>query len=415
MNDCELIMSNVAEPVSGSQRPLKVVSISHTALSNGRLRYYPLMDDQEIDLTLIVPERWKEYGRELFADPPSPPLDIRVRPIRFPEVSKAKWYLHFYPGLGRLIEELSPDVLHLWEEPWSVVALHAAWLCSGRFPHTALVIETDQNILRRLPTPFEQIRRRTLRRTDMLIVRQREALDVCRACGYQGPSVIVEYCVDASRFYPADKQASRSQIGVNDFTVGYVGRLIPEKGLYTVLDALRACRQNIYFLLLGEGPERERLEQRARQLGLENRVRFLPAASQEKVAQVLNALDVFILMSRTTPTWKEQFGRVIMEAQACGVPVIGSNSGSIPSVVGKGGWIVEESDTASLSRLLDRLSTSPNEVAAAGVEGVRQASTRFSREAVAADLRTAFVEAARWRRGGAPAHASKHPSYVRSR
>ncbi len=66
----------------------------------------------------------------------------------------------------------------------------------------------------------------------------------------------------------------------------------------------------------------------------------------------MNAIDVFVLPSRTTPRWKEQFGRVIIEAQACGTPVIGSDSGAIPEVVGKGGWIVPERDPPGLANAL---------------------------------------------------------------
>lgn len=374
-------------------KPLKVVSISHTAIrdGNGRLRYHALADGKEIDLTLVVPDRWKEYGGERTADPPLPPLDIRLSSIRFPEFGRAKWYMHYYPHLAALMDELRPDVLHLWEEPWSIIALQAARLCKKQTPRPGLVLETEQNILRRLPLPFERIRRYTLRHTDALVVRQPEALEVCRACGYRGPGVIVEYCVDPSVFYPANREGARLEFAMGGFTIGYVGRLVPEKGLITVLEALCLCKQDVRFFLLGEGPELESLRNRVSQLHLEHRVRFLPSTPQDKVARFMNALDALVLMSQTTRTWKEQFGRVIMEAQACGVPVIGSDSGAIPSVVGKGGWIVKESDAVGLGQVLDRLAANSKEIVAAGTEGIAQASTRFSPGKVSLDLREAFL------------------------
>jgi glycosyltransferase involved in cell wall biosynthesis len=259
-------------------------------------------------------------------------------------------------------------------------------------------LETDQNILYRLPWPFEQIRRYTLSRTDALIVRQPEALAVSRGCGYKGAGVVVEYWADTDKFYPRDRTGSRNELGVSGFTIGYVGRLAEEKGLSTVLDALVLCKRDVDFLMVGEGPDRERLIQRVRQLGLANRVRFLPSTTPDRVPRFMNALDTLILMSRTTRTWKEQFGRVIMEAQACGIPVIGSSSGAIPSVVGKGGWIVEESDALGLSQLLDRLASNPDEVAAKAAEGMLQARGRFSSQTISAALRTAFIEAMRQRR-----------------
>jgi glycosyltransferase involved in cell wall biosynthesis len=394
--------NRVSKRSLGIQRPLKVLSISHTAIKDGigRLRYLPLAESDDIDLKLVVPNRWTEYGNKLVADPVTT-LDICVSPIRLAEFGRAKWYMHYYPQFDDLVEGFHPDVIHLWEEPWSVVALQAARACKRHSPSPALILETDQNILRRLPIPFEQIRRYTLRHIDALIVRQPEALAVCRACGYEGTSVIVEYCVDTSRFYPNNRAAARHDFGVDGFTIGYAGRLAEEKGVFTVLEALRLCKHGVRFIALGDGPDRERLIGRARQLNLENRVRFLPSAPQSEVARFMNALDAFVLMSLTTRTWKEQFGRVIMEAQACGVPAIGSNSGSIPSVVGKGGWIVNESDAGALGRLLDRLVDNPSEVARAAAEGVHQANSRFSSETVSSCLRAAFIEGARHRKRSA--------------
>jgi glycosyltransferase involved in cell wall biosynthesis len=383
--------SRVTGSASRTQpRRVRVVSISHSAaFHSARLRYLPLAKSDEIDLSVIVPHKWNEYGKEFVAEPPTPPLDIRIRTVRFRDAGIAKWYMHYYPGLAKFIEEMRPDVLHLWEEPWSFVALQAARLCS-RFG-MSLVLETDQNILRRLPPPFEQIRRYTLQRTDTLIVRSPEALEVSRACGFQGKAATVEYCFDPNEFRPLERAAARVEFPTEGFTIGYAGRVVAEKGLFTVLDALYKCDQNVRFLLLGDGPDRERLQRRANELGLGKRVSFFPGAPAEKVVKFINALDCLVLMSETTRSWKEQFGRVIMEAHACGVPVIGSDSGSIPSVVERGGWIVRERDSIALRTLLDRLAVSPWEVAEAAKAARHQAVTRFSQRKVSSDFRDALL------------------------
>jgi glycosyltransferase involved in cell wall biosynthesis len=107
-----------------------------------------------------------------------------------------------------------------------------------------------------------------------------------------------------------------------------------------------------------------------------------------------------VLLSQTTRTWKEQFGRVIIEAQACGTPVIGSDSGSIPSVVGSGGWIVGEDDVVALAALLDRLADNPAQIAEKASEGLAQAAQRFTPEKVAADLCEAYRQAVEQHRRG---------------
>jgi glycosyltransferase involved in cell wall biosynthesis len=297
--------------------------------------------------------------------------------------------------MNSMLDELSPDVLHLWEEPWSVVASQAAYLCKGR--GVALVLETDQNVQRTLPFPFEHLRRYTLGKTNLLIARQREALDVSRACGYTGPAEFVDYVVDNTCFKPLDRRLAKETFGVEGFTIGYVGRLIREKGLFTVLDAVKACEPKVNFLMMGSGDASDELTRRIRELGLGDRIRILNSQSQERVAVFMNSLNALVLMSETTRTWKEQFGRVIIEAQACGVPVIGSSSGSIPSVTGDGGWIVPEGSSFQLAELLNELVLSPSKLEEASVKATANVK-RFSREVVSASLRRAWLRAAESRR-----------------
>ena len=388
---------------------LKVVSIAHGAARRaiGRIRYERLQTEfPDIDLTLVAPERWQEYGKSMTIEPASHGLDIRIEPVRMQAVPRAGWYLHHYPRLRALLTEIRPDVIHLWEEPWSIVALQAAHLRRKLLPGSALILETDQNILRRLPFPFEQIRRMTLRQTDLLIGRQEESLQVSRACGFDGPTAIVEYGVDGDIFHPA--QDPKIPAPHSPFILGYVGRIVREKGLHDVLDAMAqpVCQKldrPVSLFVLGDGPDRAALEAYAAQLGLADRLQFFAPRPPAAVAEFMRDLDVLMLMSRTTASWKEQFGRVIMEAQACGTPVIGSSSGSIPSVVGEGGWIVAEGDGVSLAEVIGRLANSPDEVAAARLAGLDQANSRYSFDTVARSLGQAMHAAARRRRDKAAA------------
>ena len=339
----------------GNKAQVRVMSISHSAVNrvSGRKRYEAIaMQRRDIDLTVVAPDHWWEYGAAMPLDPPVGPLDFRVERIRLAHLPLVAWNCHHYLNLGNVLRQIRPEVLHLWEEPWSFVALQAARLRDRLLPHTALLFETEQNILRRLPPPFEQIRRYTLGRTNLLIGRQAQALDVARACGFSGPTAIVEYGVDADIFARRDRDQARRTMGFHGFTLGYVGRVIQPKGLETAIAAIALCNVPVSLVILGTGSAQDALLRQARELGVADRVRFLGMAVPSQVAQVMNGLDALVLLSRTTRSWKEQFGRVIMEAHACGVPVIGSDSGSIPGVVGEGGWIVPEGDAAALGRLL---------------------------------------------------------------
>ena len=379
----------------------RVVSIAHSAVrrGSGRLRYRPIAARDKGRLTLVIPARWREYGGLILAEPGDAELDIRILPIHLAAAGPAKWYLHFYRGLARLLKELRPDVIHLWEEPWSIVALQAI-ICRDTFlKRSAIVLETDQNILRRLPPPFEQVRQYTLTRTDALIVRGPDALAVARATGYRGPAVTVEYCIDASVFNPESREIARRALGVPGFVIGYVGRLEHPKGLAKLVSAIARCRSEPTLLLLGGGPESAALRDQATASGITDRVRFLSPRPAEQVAEFMRGIDVLVLLSQTARTWKEQFGRVIMEAQACGTPVIGSDSGSIPSVVGRGGWIIGENDVLGLAALLDQLAGDPAEIAEKAGEGLAQAAWRFTPEKVAADLCEVYRRAVEQRCG----------------
>ena len=393
-------------------KPLRVVSISHSAVHrvSGRLRYEMVAERRhDIDLTVVAPDRWQEYGKAMPLDPHHGSMDFRVERIRLPAVPRAGWYLHHYAHLGRILREVQPEVIHLWEEPWSLVALQAIWHRNRSHPGAAIMLETDQNIFRRLPTPFEQMRRYALRQTDLLIGRGPESLDVSRRCGFNGATAIVEYGVAPGVFSRQDRQAAREALGVTGFTLGYVGRIVREKGRHDVLEAMAACPEPVTLLVLGSGADEAAFTAKAAELGLAERVRILSPRPPAEVARLMNALDALVLLSHTTRTWKEQFGRVIMEAHACAVPVIGSDSGSIPGVVADGGWIVPERDPAALARLLARLTANPAEVAAAGSAGYAQAQTRFALSTVADALADAFVAAAAHRRGGPmPSRAREH-------
>ncbi|WP_407177077.1 glycosyltransferase [Bradyrhizobium sp. STM 3562] len=373
-----------------SPAPLRIVSIAHPAVSNaaGRLRYRYLASRNDIELHLVLPTVWKEFGRTVMAEPRQEiGYTTHVLPIRLPHAGPMNWYLHFYPGLRRLLRKLDPDVIHLWEEPWSIVALQAQILRA----RAGLVLEVDQNILKRLPPPFEAIRKYLLRHTDHVLSRSPDATAVVRARGYRGPVTPIGYGVDLTTFTPAPKSAAeRNRL----FRIGYVGRLVEEKGLDDALDALAKSGAAVSLSIMGEGPHEAKLRQRVQQLALSERVSFRGWGPPAEVASFLQSLDALVLLTRTTNAVREQFGRVIIEAQACGVPVIGSTCGAIPDVVGDGGWIVPERDPARLSELLNAIAQDPALLQAKGLAARANVQARFTYDAVATAVDTACRAAA---------------------
>ncbi|MEO0964990.1 MAG: glycosyltransferase [Planctomycetota bacterium] len=361
---------------------MRVLMISHTCQSSteGQPKAVHLGRRGDIDLTVLSPTRWKHYGRWRDAEPapPDAPFRQELQPVRWPWIGPAQFYLHHYPALGKLLTELQPDVIDLWEEPWALVSAQAAWLRRRLVPHAKLISETEQNLDKKLPFPFERMRRYTLGQADFLIGRSREAVEIAKRKGYDGPSAALPNAVDEALFRPMDRAACREELGLVRFTVGYVGRLVPEKGLSDLLDAVAQAGPDIGALVVGRGPMRDELHRRVAEQGLAGRVRLIDHLPLDGLPTVMNAIDALALPSRTTARWKEQFGRVVVEAQACRTPVIGSDSGAIPEVVGDGGVVVPERDPATLAKAIRHLADDPALTRRLGQLGFEQVHARYT-------------------------------------
>jgi glycosyltransferase involved in cell wall biosynthesis len=348
----------------------------------------------DIDLRVVVPDRWSEYGTWRHIDvPANPSYAFQKEKVRWPRTpGPVQWHLHYYPRLADTLRSFQPDIIDLWEEAWQLVSVHTCWLRNCILPGAKIVSESEANINRNHPFPFNKFREYTLRNTDYAVARQSEGVSVLRAKGYSGPVEVIGNAVDADIFRPLDRAACKRRLGLAGFVVGYVGRIVESKGLLEIIDALAASVAEVNALFVGVGPYQQELEKRAAALGLKDRVRFLQPRAMEALPEVMNALDVLLLVSRTTPTWKEQFGRVIIEAHACATPVIGSNSGAIPEVVGAGGVIVPERDSAALAAAIERLRGDPLLRTSMGKRGREQVELHYTWQRVAERMRDIYLK-----------------------
>ncbi|MGQ9814916.1 MAG: glycosyltransferase [Candidatus Roseilinea sp.] len=308
----------------------------------------------DIELTVFTPTAWA--GQPLERANVSG-YTLRALPIRF----DGNFHLHHYPTLARELAASRPDVLHIDEEPYNLatfLALRAASALRERheIPVKTLFF-TWQNLLRRYPPPFNWMERHVLTHVDGGIAGNQEAAQVCRAKGFAGDMpVIPQFGVDETRFRPVDGRARPAGV----FTIGYAGRLVPEKGVDVLLHAVAGLPNNARLSVIGAGPERAALERLSSALGLTGQVTFQPPCPSTEMPQVYAQFDALVLPSRTRTNWKEQFGRVLIEAMACGVPVIGSTCGEIPNVIGDAGLIFAENDAEALRAQLARLIESPS-------------------------------------------------------
>jgi len=373
---------------------VKVLLISHSCQvrAEGQQRAQQLGRLPGIDLMVLSPDRWNEYGKYRGCQSPINPSYTFVEgKIRFPWTGPAQWYFHYYPGLAKILRTFKPDIIDIWEEPWGLVSVHACWLRNRLLPSAKIVGETEANINRHHPFPFTNFRRYTLRNADFMVTRQTEGIGVIRAHGYEGPAKFIGNAVDAEIFHPMDREACKRALGLTGFVAGYVGRIIESKGLMEAVEALAKCPPDVNLLFIGAGIFQPALEARIAALGLTGRTRFLPPRPMGELPEAMNAMDVLLLPSRTTPTWKEQFGRVIIEAQSCRTPVIGSDSGGIPEVVDQGGLIFPEQNPAALAETIMRLRNNPALARELGERGRSQVEERFTWQRVAEQIRDVYL------------------------
>ncbi len=365
---------------------MRILLISHTcqSRSEGQPKARCLSQQPDIDLKVLVPDRWMHYGKWRAADPvPSDEFDCTIGHVSWPWIGPAQYYLHWYPRLSKLLREFRPDVIDLWEEPWGLVSAQACYLRDRLLPGCKIISETEQNINKQLPFPFERFRSYTLSRADFAVGRNNEAISILRSKGYRGEAEVVPNAVDSELFHPLDRSVCRQKLNLSGFVAGYVGRLVEEKGLMDMVDALPFCPPDINLLFVGAGDFSEALADRAKNLTLSHRVRIESARPLQELPEIMNAIDVLVLPSRTTASWKEQFGRVIIEAHACGTPVAGSNSGAIPEVVGDGGVIFPECNPEMLGQALCEMNANRAATRDMGEHGRAAVKERYTWQRVA--------------------------------
>lgn len=322
-------------------RPLRVLMISKALVVGIYQRKLELIGAHPgIELTAVVPPYWNDArGRLELERVHTDGYRLAVEPMRF----NGNFHLHYYPGLRKIVREVRPDVVHIDEEPYNLATYHALRL--ARRAGAKSLFFSWQNLLRRYPFPFSAFEQEVLQKADYGLVGNEHAIEVWRAKGYRGPlKLLPQFGVDPDVFSPVVSPEPRDH-----YAIGFAGRLVPEKGVDLLIRAAAKLPGKWVLHLLGDGPEREALRELAGVYNISGSVSFEQGIPSTAMPDFYRKLDVFVLPSRSRPNWEEQFGRVLIEAMACGVPVIGARSGAIPEVIGPAGMLFEEDNLEELA------------------------------------------------------------------
>jgi glycosyltransferase involved in cell wall biosynthesis len=325
---------------------------------------------QELDASVTVIGTKRNVHRGVFPWNPKKPTDVPARFARLltpPGLDRRgqNWWL--YGGLGKILAHIRPNVVHVVSEPWGGLAVQALAVRRRLDQPPRVCIHGTDNIYWHGPRLEQSIRRALIRqvfpRVDGFASWSREGVEVAREAGLGHiPTVVIPAILpDPDQFTPASvrtKMNLRRKLGLplQEEVLGFIGRLVPEKGVRDLIDALRVMGDRAPFLAVwGNGPLANAVDGWCRTGAVRGRLLGpLPLAG---APDAYRACDAVAVPSRTTASWKEQFGRVLIEAMFSERAVVAYRSGAIPEVVGDAGLLVNEGDVNGLAQAISDLMT----------------------------------------------------------
>jgi len=323
-------------------------------------------------VTAVVPHEFWELGGQMvacapFSDEWKSRIQTHVLRVRAPHIQMV-----WFHGLARVFrltrrnqttsapnDASAATVLVALMEPYSLSALFVYALARIFLPaRTQILFYSLQNIYKEFPLPLRLIQNFLFKRSPNILALSEEVTGVLRKQGYRGHMIRFPLWADSSLFRPlASSEFSAAQGASQCVRIAFCGAVTASKGIPDLLAAIEMLSpqelSNLHFEMAGGGPLLE--ETRARMaplqaLGLQCTIHGpMPA---QALPELFNRTDILIVPSRTEAHWKEQFGRVIVEAWACGATVIGSNSGEIPVLLGEPALIFEERNPHALASTL---------------------------------------------------------------
>lgn len=376
---------------------MRVVMVSKALVAGAYQRKAAAIARLGVELTVLIPPAWRDRrGLQVAEVRPNDHYGLQIIPLRW----NGNYHLHYYPTLSRELARLQPDLVHMDEEPYNL----ATWLglrAALQLGATGTFF-TWQNLQRLYPPPFRWFEQANYRYAPLAIAGNQAAATVLTAKGYHGEiRVIPQFGIEPRLFSPLTTPRSPTTL----CRIGYAGGLLPEKGIDRLFRACAELRGDWRLIIAGEGEQADALRALATQLGIAAKIEWRGRIASEAMATFYHDLDLFVLPSRTRPNWKEQFGRVLIEAMACAVPVVGSDSGEIPNVIGAAGLIFPEEDVVALRGCLQQLLDQPALRQALGATGRTRALQHFTMAAIAEQTVSSYRRLLQLRGAAAPAES----------
>ncbi len=331
-----------------------------------------------LEVFLLAPEKWKEGARVLTCHEGE---ENGYRIFTGPLVFSGRVGGHVYRrGLWKALRQARPHIIHLEEQSYGFAAAQVLLYLSMLRTRPKFIVNNSENSDSALPWRARRIEKIIFRRADALLVYAHTARTRLSRLGAPPEKVrtLPQWGLDPELFRPPEP-GERGDV----FTVGYAGRLVHPKGVDVLLGALAGLAGDWRAQIVGDGDVRENLERLARALGIGEQVEFIGWVDNFEVPWYLRKWHVLALPSRAAVNWREQFGRVLIEAMGCGVVPVGAATGEIPHVIGAEGFVFPEADAEALGKILQKLKNEPRERERVAEAGRKRVLEEFTWDVVA--------------------------------
>ncbi len=377
---------------------MRILVASHTYIVDLNCEKLRALSQLEsgIEVTVIVPKRWKPGGVQNKTITTQYREQGRFRIVPVSNFSQNhQGLLTFGADLISLLRQFRPQIIQV--EQGSRGLAYAEMIALNQFLGLKAknIFFTWWNLPYKLKFPISLIEKYNLNHSHGIISGNQDGAEVLRQRGYKGSiKVMPQLGVDEKLFTPTPQPELAAKLGIekSEFVVGFVGRFVQEKGLLTLLKALMTLKDKSWkLLLLGRGPLQSELMNLAEENKIKYRIILVESVPHDQVCNYINLMSTLVLPSETANEfktltavgWKEQFGHVLIEAMACKVPVIGSNSGEIPHVIGDTGLVFPEGDAQALANCLVQLMDKPQLAQNLGEMGYQKVTAKYTNKALA--------------------------------
>ena len=381
---------------------MRILVASHTYIVDINREKFKILAHlkPDIEVTVVVPRRWKPGGiqNKIIETEFYQQGSFKVVPIsNFSQNNQG--LLTFGTDLIKLLHEFKPQIIQVEQGSKSIAGAQLILLNKLLKLQAKNILFTWWNLPYNLNWPVSVLENYNLNHTDGIIAGNLDGAKILRERGYTGAvKVMPQLGVDETLFRRTGKDADLCRkfgIEQTDFVVGFVGRFVEEKGLLTLAESLAGLKRIPWkWLLVGQGKLRSHLEEKCIEWGISDRITWVESVSHEAIPPYINLMNCLVLPSQTsykfktltTVGWKEQFGHVLIEAMACKIPVVGSDCGEIPHVIGDAGLVFPEGNAGVLRDCLQQLMEGREFAADLGDRGYHRALSNYTNQALAEQL-----------------------------